>query len=629
MNAIAGLRLLLAPLAVLAFAPCQAARPCTRAVLQGAVQSYLVAQTRGDPGALHLGAGARYLQNAKSLPLSQGILSEPLRIDFHRSLLDEESCQTYTEVIVAHSAHPYVLGVRERVAGRSIAELETIVTQKDDWLFSAANDLEFSPAEDWGLVPAAQRADRLALVAAANAYFDLFSDKRVQVPWGTPCNRLEGGLRTGKGLPDDSCNVGVPSGVPMLDRRFVVDPQIGAVVGLVRFGQRGLPDAHLFRVVNGRIRYIHTITVCDRPNCGFPVPESLLQERGEPHVVRIAFIGRSVSDLDRSIAFYEALGFRRDAAARPGWHHDAALEQLYGGAPGLESRMAKMYVHNERSGQRFVLYLHEVRGIERKDRSQHTAWAAGSSHFGLVVPDAAEVWSRLAARGLLHARSWGGKLIAAPGESRPLLAYLTDPDGLDIELIEERAATAARDGRPARPALLPGVNHVGLVVLDSPKALAFYGGVLGGRLVSQDAPWLRGDFYDSAVGGHGNVLRFHNESFAEGPTPSARMNFELVEFQNRRDPPVPRRITDRGVGYVGFEVRGIDALVQSARAAGAQVVSTPAVILLHPGTRTALLRDPDVGGFVELFEHVSDRKLAAQRSPNASSTFAGASLVTP
>ena len=617
---------LLAALALLASPSGHTAGSCTRAVLQGAVQSYLTAQAHGDPKALHLGADARYVQNARALPLSHSILAQPLAIDFHRSLLDEASCQTYTEVIVARSAHPYVLGVHERVADGSIAELETIVTQKDDWLFSAANDLKYSPAENWSVVPAGERSDRAALIAAANAYFDLFSDKRVQVPWGTPCNRLEGGLRTGKDLPDDSCNVGVPSGVPMLDRRFVVDPQIGAVVGLVHFGQRGLPDAHLFRVVNGRIRYIHTITVCDRPNCGFPVPEQLLQERGEPHVVDIAFVGRSVSDLDRSVAFYEALGFRRDPAAPSDWRRDAALGRLYGAGPGLESRMATMYVHNERSGQRFVLYLREVRGIERKDLSEHTAWAAGSSHFGLVVPDAAEVWSRLGPRGLLHARSWGGKLIAAPGESRPLLAYITDPDGLDIELIDERPATPAREGRPARPALLPGVNHVGLVVLDSPKALAFYGGVLGGRLVSQEAPWLHGDFYDSAVGGHGNVLRFFNESFAEGPTPSARMNFELVEYQNRRDPAVPRRITDRGVGSVGFEVRGIDALVRRARAAGAQVVSTPAVVMLHPGTRAALLRDPDVGGFVVLFEPTEG---PSQRTAKASSTLPGASLVTP
>src|SRR5579883_3238258 len=322
-------------------------------------------------------------------------------------------------------------------------------------------------------------------------------------------------------------------------------------------------------------------------------------------VVGLAFAGRMVSDLDRSVAFYEALGFERDPAANPAWRRDEVVERIYGipGARGVTTRMAKMYVP-EPSGGRFVI----------------------------VVPDAEALWTRLQARGMLHALSWGGRLIAPPGETRGMLAYITDPDGLDIEIIEQRparpAASVPGDGqmRPARPALLPGVNHVGLVVLDSGKARTFYGDLLGGRLVTADSPWLRGDFYDSAVGGHGNILRFFNESIpaafeslpgASDPAlanvaPGTRINFELVEFQNRKHPVTPARITDIGVGYVGFEVDRLDAFLPRARAAGARMVSD-GIVTMRGGTRVALVRDPDVGGFVELFDHPSSDRASKRR----------------
>jgi hypothetical protein len=49
------------------------------------------------------------------------------------------------------------------------------------------------------------------------------------------------------------------------NRRFVVDPEIGAVVVLSRFSNNELPDSHLFRFERGKIRYVHTLTVCTIP----------------------------------------------------------------------------------------------------------------------------------------------------------------------------------------------------------------------------------------------------------------------------------------------------------------------------------------------------------------------------
>jgi catechol 2,3-dioxygenase-like lactoylglutathione lyase family enzyme len=319
------------------------------------------------------------------------------------------------------------------------------------------------------------------------------------------------------------------------------------------------------------------------------------------HIVGIEFVGRMVSDLDRSIAFYKALGFNQDPLANPVWRKDEVTEHLYG-VKGFETRMAKMYINSNQSNERFVVYLREIRGMKRKNLGDHTAWEPGSSHFGLVVPDANALWAQLKASGLLHARSWGGELIAPPGQTKGMLAYITDPDGLDIEIIDQRPAVPAENNRPARPAFTPGVSHVGLVVLDSDKARAFYETLLGGQRQSPEAPWLKGDFYDSAVGGHGNVLRFFNEAFPEAMKPTAHMNVELVDFQNRKKPVRPASITDIGVGYFGFEVERLDAFLARVKAGGAKVISDGIITMRGTGTRVVMVRDPDVGGFVELFE---------------------------
>jgi hypothetical protein len=127
--------------------------------------------------------------------------------------------------------------------------------------------LKWSSTEKWDVIPVNQRDTRDTLVAAANAYLDAFLEgKKDGVPWGYPCNRTEGGAHTGNGSPMDSCDVGVPSGVNIANRRFIVDPTIGSVVVFCTFGAggpnggSGAPDTHLFRVENGKLRYVHTLT---------------------------------------------------------------------------------------------------------------------------------------------------------------------------------------------------------------------------------------------------------------------------------------------------------------------------------------------------------------------------------
>ncbi len=59
---------------------------------------------------------------------------------------------------------------------------------------------------------------------------------------------------------------------------------------MLTFGDSKLPDIHTFRIEHGKIRYVHTITVCKTFNCGFKLPEAL-QAPG-PRRLRRAARGR-------------------------------------------------------------------------------------------------------------------------------------------------------------------------------------------------------------------------------------------------------------------------------------------------------------------------------------------------
>ena len=240
---------------------------CSRDGLKAATDLYIAAQTKGDVSGLPLAKGLGYVENFKPMNIDEGLIKKPMKIDHHRSLLDTSTCQTFTEVIVSDKANPYVLGTRLRVNHGLIAEIEILWTTTGYWLFNADNYLKFSSDEDWGAIPAAKRDTRATLVSAANAYLDAFLEgKKDLVPWGYPCNRTEGGMHTGTGVATDSCDVGVPSGVNIANRHFVVDETMGAVVAFCTFGAggpnggSGAPDTHLFRVEDGKLRFVHTMT---------------------------------------------------------------------------------------------------------------------------------------------------------------------------------------------------------------------------------------------------------------------------------------------------------------------------------------------------------------------------------
>ena len=241
---------------------------CTREALQELVNGYIEALEAGDPSKMVLADGAEYIENQRGSEMGEGIWQTPLNVGFHRDFFDVDSCSIFTEVMDFESNVPHEIGAQIMVKSGKIEKVDALVSGIGDWALDKKADFEFrydiSSREEWTVIPEGDRDDRETIQNAGDAYLDLFNDKSVDVPWGQPCGRLEGNMYTGNKNnlddPNQTCNAGVPSGLRITDRTYVVDVDMGTVSILCKFGG-SMPDSHLFRIENGKLRFVHTISI--------------------------------------------------------------------------------------------------------------------------------------------------------------------------------------------------------------------------------------------------------------------------------------------------------------------------------------------------------------------------------
>ncbi|MEO6387152.1 MAG: hypothetical protein ABIT16_08095 [Croceibacterium sp.] len=247
------------------YAPLVDRPTCTRDELKAATTAYVEAQRKGDISGLPLAANARFLENMNTVERSAGMWNTALPVAHDMSLHDDTRCKTFTEIVVTQGGHPYVIGTRLYMNEGKIIRVDSLVTDKGDWLFNANAYLTFSSREDWSDLFKYQKTEPREMIRGANAYLDGFADKFTDIPWGTPCARLEGGAYTNRDSdPHASCEVGLPPGVLyIVNRDYLIDTEKGVINIFCRFGNStsGMPDSHMFRFIDGRIREVHTLSV--------------------------------------------------------------------------------------------------------------------------------------------------------------------------------------------------------------------------------------------------------------------------------------------------------------------------------------------------------------------------------
>ncbi|KAL1897999.1 hypothetical protein Sste5346_003855 [Sporothrix stenoceras] len=258
---------------------------CTRDFLAKAADRYVQAQTAGSVKMLGeiLSTNVVYKENFQAVNIRKGVLSQPIKIDRTHKYYDTTLCGGFIEVIAASSnatadGTPYLIHSRfvyGNDTSDGIALFESVVTKPGDWAFNATGYLHYDGIESWPEIPVGQRDTRATIQAAGDAYFDRFDNTSVVIPIGSACARLEGGSYTARGNYSANTCDGYPDTIKVTDRRYIVDELYGVVD--IFEGFPGLdrsvpnvpaPDSHLFRVENGKIRYIHTVSHCINYNCG-------------------------------------------------------------------------------------------------------------------------------------------------------------------------------------------------------------------------------------------------------------------------------------------------------------------------------------------------------------------------
>jgi catechol 2,3-dioxygenase-like lactoylglutathione lyase family enzyme len=141
----------------------------------------------------------------------------------------------------------------------------------------------------------------------------------------------------------------------------------------------------------------------------------------------------TVSDLDRSVAFYEQLGLR----LRHRQHQVNAYTRELVGYPDAELEVAWLELPGgttARSGHvlELIEYRHPTGEPIRSERYQ-----PGAPHLAFEVDDLRSEHTRLAAAGVAFVSQPVD--ITAGANAGGLTVYLLDPDGITLELLEAPA----------------------------------------------------------------------------------------------------------------------------------------------------------------------------------------------
>jgi len=301
-----------------------------------------------------------------------------------------------------------------------------------------------------------------------------------------------------------------------------------------------------------------------------------------PNAVKLTKYILGVADLDKSYAFYHALGLdlQNNAAtltAKPNALNDA-LRGLVDVPPGTKFRNMMLKI----PGAEFPIEVTEFTNMDvhaAKPRIQDP----GAS---LLVLDVDDIDAALAT-----AKKTGGEVVSTGGSpvkraSGPgRVVMVKDPDGYYVELAQT-TATGSGSGK------VIGATFGSMVVQSSEKAAAFYRDQFGFTVKTN--AWTSN--FDANLGTPGAQVQT-----AEVTVPGTTLSWRFMEFKGVDRKPYTPRIPDPGAPAIGLQVRDIDAAIAAMKAAGGSSITQDGSVKLGNG-KVVFVRDPN-GLLVELAQN--------------------------
>ncbi len=302
-----------------------------------------------------------------------------------------------------------------------------------------------------------------------------------------------------------------------------------------------------------------------------------------PNGVRLTKYIMGVADLDKSYAFYHALGAELDGATalKPAAPLPDMLLKLVDVPPGTKFRNAMLKI----PGADFAVEMTEFTNLDLHP-GRPRVFDPGAAVLILTVRDINAA--------LATAKKAGGEVLTSGGapvnigaDNTTRAIFVKDPDSYYVELAQPSPlpATTAPAGSNVIAARFASV------VPDAEKAAQFYRDHFG--LEAKVNSWRSTDNLLKLTGLPSGQLRS-----ATVKVPGSALAWAFFEFKTSGAHPYKLRIPDPGAPAVGLEIRDLDAAAAAMKAAGGSVITIGGP-MKTPGGGVAFTRDPN-GILVEL-----------------------------
>ncbi len=304
-----------------------------------------------------------------------------------------------------------------------------------------------------------------------------------------------------------------------------------------------------------------------------------------PNGVKLTKYIIGVADLDKSYAFYHALGIElagnKKDLGKPAPLADM-IRNLVDVPTGTKFRNAMLTI----PGADFALEMTEFSDITlHAGRPRMTD--PGASLLILIVRDAGAALAAAKKAGA-EVVTLGGAPLGVGANNANKAVFVKDPDSFYVELLQP--ATLPVTTAPA------GSNIIGArfatVVADAEKAAQFYRDKFG--LEAKVDDWITSGNMLKVVGMADGQRRNATVS-----VPGSSLTWSFFEFKTSGSTSYKLRIPDPGAPAIGFQVRDLTAAATTMKTNGGSVITVGSGLKTPDGGSVAFTRDPN-GVLVEI-----------------------------
>jgi len=310
------------------------------------------------------------------------------------------------------------------------------------------------------------------------------------------------------------------------------------------------------------------------------------------HTLRIGPVVMTVADMDRSVEFYtRVLTFEKESETeRSGQQIDA----LYG-VPNAHIRVVEL-----RLGDESVELLQFVGTTGEPVPVDSHSNDLSFQHVAIIVSDMARAYEVLRQNHVHYISPYPQTLPEWNPNAAGIKAfYFQDPDGHPLEVLQFPPGKGDPKWQQSNGRLFLGIDHTAIVVSNTDASLAFYGTLLGMRVVGESENYgFEQEHLNNVFGAHLRITALRSPS---------GIGVELLEYITPRDGrpasanACPTDIDHHESVIVVDDLTGLSVQLFAQSISGVSVKQIADSGLLFNASRAELVRDPD-GHFLLLLQ---------------------------